>query len=200
MSGPALAAVGVSYRVGDAVLVDGVDLEIRSGEILGLVGPNGAGKSTLIGMLAGETRSERRRGPAGRRYRSGTTAPWIWRCGGSVLPQSTVLQFAFRVLDVVMMGRYPHRDATPADDRGLGRNRHGPAAMSVICESVCSRRCPAASRPGSSFARVLAQETPIVLLDEPSASLDVRHQELLIVRAADARRLKARRWLPCSTT
>jgi len=178
MSGPTLVARGVSFRVGEAVLVDRVDLEIRSGEILGLVGPNGAGKSTLIGMLAGETRPS-----AGEIELDGVPIgdyrPLDLAVRRAVLPQGTVLQFAFRVLDVVMMGRYPHRDATPADDQVSVE-----AAMEQTdVGHLRERMFPTLSggeQARASFARVLAQETPIVLLDEPSASLDVRHQELVM--------------------
>ena len=51
---PVLEAVGVSFRVDEADLLDGVDIQIHAGEMLGIVGPNGAGKSTLLRLLAGE--------------------------------------------------------------------------------------------------------------------------------------------------
>ena len=116
MSPVTLRAANVSYRIGDAVLVDDVDLDIRAGEVLGIVGPNGAGKSTLVGLLAGELEPS-----SGEVVLDGESLsqfrPPELALRRAVLPQSHVLQFAFSVIDVVMMGRYPHREATPADDQ-----------------------------------------------------------------------------------
>jgi len=178
MSHALLEARGVGYQVDGAVLVDGVDLEIRAGEMLGIVGPNGAGKSTLVGMLAGETSPS-----SGEILLSGEPIsgyrPLELANLRAVLPQSTVLQFAFRVLDVVMMGRYPHREATPSEDAVSVE-----AAMDrADVGHLQGRLFPTLSggeRARVSFARVLAQETPVLLLDEPSAFLDVRHQELVM--------------------
>ncbi|MCJ7727005.1 MAG: heme ABC transporter ATP-binding protein [Acidimicrobiia bacterium] len=178
MSGPTLSARGVGYRVDDAVLVDGVDLEVRSGEVLGIVGPNGAGKSTLIKMLAGEivpsTGEVRLDGKEIGEYRPVDLAKHR-----AVLPQSTVLQFAFRVLDVVMMGRYPHREATPLEDEASVAAAMEKADVGHLEERLFPT-LSGGEQARVSFARVLAQETRVVLLDEPSASLDVRHQELVM--------------------
>ncbi|MBU1865426.1 MAG: heme ABC transporter ATP-binding protein [Actinobacteria bacterium] len=178
MSPPLLEARRVGYRIGDAVLVDGVDLEVRSGEILGIVGPNGAGKSTLVRMLAGETAPSEGQvlldgEPIGG-YR-----PHDLAVRRALLPQSTVLQFAFRVLDVVMMGRYPHREATPADDAISVETAMERGDVGHLRERLYPT-LSGGEQARVSFARVLAQETPILLLDEPSASLDVRHQELVM--------------------
>jgi iron complex transport system ATP-binding protein len=178
MIGTPLAATGVTYRIDDAVLVDAVDLEVRSGEILGIVGPNGAGKSTLVGLLAGElVPSSGEILLDGRPV--GEYRPLDLAKRRAVLPQGTVLQFAFRVLDVVMMGRFPHREATPADDEAAVADA---MARSDVTH-LGGRLFPTLSggeQARVAFARVLAQETGIVLLDEPSASLDIRHQELVM--------------------
>lgn len=178
MSGPTLSARGVGYRVDDAVLVDGVDLDLHSGEVLGIVGPNGAGKSTLIKMLAGETAPS-----AGEVLLEGRPIgdyrPLDLAKHRALLPQSTVLQFAFRVLDVVMMGRYPHREATPPEDAASVAAAMDKADVAHLEERLFPT-LSGGEQARVSFARVLAQETRVVLLDEPSASLDVRHQELVM--------------------
>jgi iron complex transport system ATP-binding protein len=93
-----------------------------------------------------------------------------------VLPQQTVLQFAFRCLDVIMMGRY--RLGGAGDDEALGR------VMAATDTQYLSQRIYPTLSGGEqarvSLARVLAQEAPILLLDEPTASLDLRHQELVM--------------------
>ncbi|MCB2223808.1 MAG: heme ABC transporter ATP-binding protein [Actinobacteria bacterium] len=173
-----LRAAGVTFRAGDTALVDAVDLDLDPGEVLGIVGPNGAGKSTLLGLLAGDLVPDEGEVLLDGRP-VGAHRPLELARRRAVLPQSTVLQFAFRVLEVVMMGRYPHREATPADDDASVE-----AAMArADIGHLRHRMFPTLSggeRARASFARVLAQDSPIVLLDEPSASLDVRHQELVM--------------------
>jgi len=178
MTGLVLEAVGVCFRADDAVLLDGVDIQINGGEVLGIVGPNGAGKSTLLRILAGET--DPTAGEVSLDGRPvGDYRPMDLAKRRAVLPQHTVLQFAFRVLDVVMMGRYPHREATPPEDEASVTSAMERADVDYMRE----RLYPTLSGGEQSrvaFARVLTQETPVVLLDEPSASLDVRHQELVM--------------------
>lgn len=178
MSPGGMRTIGLGYRVDGAVLVEGVDLQVVPGEVLGIVGPNGAGKSTLIRLLSGELQPT-----AGEvllddrpvaEYR-----PLDLARRRAVLPQQTVLQFAFRVLDVVLMGRYPHPEATPVEDRAAAE-----AAMERSDTGHLRDRLYPTLSGGEqtrvSFARVLAQETGILLLDEPSASLDIGHQELVM--------------------
>src|SRR5215213_11523587 len=117
-----LEARSVSYRVRDAVLVDGVSLALGRGEVLALAGPNGAGKSTLLRLLAGDLASSGGEvlleGRALSEYRPGELARLR-----AVMPQQTVLQFAFTAHEVVLMGRSPHlrggergRDLAVVDD------------------------------------------------------------------------------------
>jgi iron complex transport system ATP-binding protein len=98
----------------------------------------------------------------------------------AVLPQQTVLQFAFRAHEVVMMGRNPHRDSSPAEDEAIVTR-----AMELTdTQQLAHRMYPTLSggeQARISFARVLAQRTPVVLLDEPTGALDLRHQELVMV-------------------
>jgi iron complex transport system ATP-binding protein len=169
-----LDAVGVELD-GRHVL-DGVSLEVRAGEVLALVGPNGAGKSTLLAVLSGERRPD-----------SGTAlidgrplhdfAPLELARLRAVLTQDNSLSFPFRVREVLEMGRSPWA-RTPQlddDDRALAS-----AAAQADVEHLLDRRFTELSggeRARVSLARVLAQDTPIVLLDEPTAALDLRHQE-----------------------
>ena len=92
------------------------------------------------------------------------------------MPQETVLQFAFTVREVVAMGRHPHRRN--------GSERDGEAVESAMrwTETLDLRRrtyptLSGGERGRTTLARVLAQESPILLLDEPTAALDIRHQE-----------------------
>jgi len=97
----------------------------------------------------------------------------------ALLPQHTLLQFAFRALDVVLMGRYPHRDSSAEEDRATADL----AMEGTDTTHLATRLYPTLSGGAQtrvSFARVLAQETPVVMLDEPTVSLDLRHQELVM--------------------
>lgn len=182
-----LLAAGVGVTLGGARILDGVDLAVGSGEVVALVGPNGAGKSTLLAVLSGDLE------PA-----DGTVTldgvPLAEHSARalarrrSVLLQHQGLAFGFRVEEVVRMGRAPwHRTEREDDDdrvvaesleradvSGLGR-RHFPTLSG-------------GEQGRTSFARVLAQETPVVLLDEPTAALDIRHQEAVLSVARETAR------------
>jgi iron complex transport system ATP-binding protein len=173
-----LAADGLTLRVPGATLVDGVTLTVPPGEFLGVVGPNGAGKTSLLRMLAGETEPS-----------SGTVTldgiplgawkPIDLARRRALLPQHTLLQFAFRALDVVAMGRYPHRDSSTQEDLEAALR----AMEGSDTAHLAARLYPTLSggeQTRVSFARVLAQETPLVMLDEPTTSLDLRHQEMVM--------------------
>jgi iron complex transport system ATP-binding protein len=178
MSGSALVAEGLSFQVEAATLVDGVSLEVVGGEVLGVVGPNGAGKTSLLRLLAGEIAPT-----AGRVALYGvplsSLGPRRLALQRALLPQHTLLQFAFRAIDVVAMGRYPHRGSTPDQDRAVVRWAMD-ATDTAHLEARLYPTLSAGEQTRVSLARVLAQETSLVMLDEPTTSLDLRHQELVM--------------------
>ncbi|MBF6048291.1 heme ABC transporter ATP-binding protein [Streptomyces sp. NRRL B-1677] len=181
-------ARSLSVRLGGRTVLDGVGLGVAAGEVLALVGPNGAGKSTLLAALAhdlpaasGEVLIDG--GPAA----SWSAAELALR--RAVLPQSAELSFPFPVEEVVRMGRAPWA-GTAAEGEDDEAVREAMAAAEVT--GFASRPFAALSggeRARVALARVLAQRTPLLLLDEPTAALDLRHQELVLricrERAAD---------------
>ena len=176
---PVLRAEGVTVRIGGRVLLDAVDLDVHAGEVLALVGPNGAGKSTLLGVVAGDTTPE-----SGRTVLDGTDLR-KWRLGDlarrrALLTQANSVAFPFSVREVVAMGRAPWTGLPEGDDDEL-----------VIDESLAAtdtthlrlRTFPTLSggeKARVSLSRALAQRTDILLLDEPTAAVDLRHQEIVL--------------------
>jgi iron complex transport system ATP-binding protein len=183
MSGAtALAARGVTVRFGPTTVLDGVDLDVRLGEVLALVGPNGAGKSTLLTVLSGDVQPT-----AGTVEVLGRPIT-AWRLADlarerAVLTQSNHLAFPFPVEDVVRMGRAPWR-GRPEEDADDGAVAEAMRATDVA--GLATRAFPVLSggeKGRTSFARVLAQRTGVLLLDEPTAALDLGHQEHVLGEA-----------------
>ncbi|WP_245156010.1 heme ABC transporter ATP-binding protein [Nocardioides sp. 503] len=182
-----LAAHGVGVTLGGARILDGVDLAVEAGEMVALVGPNGAGKSTLLAALAGDLVPDDGVVTLDGRPLAAQAARDLAR-RRAVLLQHQSLAFGFHVIDVVRMGRSPWRRTDREDDDDLVVER---SLERADVTELAHRLFPTLSggeQARSSFARVLAQETPVLLLDEPTASLDIRHQEALLTIARDAAR------------
>ncbi|MDV6261719.1 heme ABC transporter ATP-binding protein [Rhodococcoides yunnanense] len=179
-----LVARGVSARRGVATVLSDVHLDVVAGEILALVGPNGAGKSTLLSVLAGDTEPSAGSVLLGDEPLTRTRTVGMAR-RRAVLPQQHSVGFAFTVGQIVRMGRAPWVGTSAArddDDRVA-------AAMSACDVAEFSHR-PFASLSGGeqarvALARVIAQDTATILLDEPTAALDLGHQEsvMAVVRS-----------------
>ena len=178
---PGLRANRVSYAVQDKALLSKVDVDLHSGEMLAIVGPNGAGKSTLCALLAGDlSPMEGEVEVCGRTVR--TTKPAALARLRSMLSQHTPLRFPFTVHEVTLMGRHPHipRWKSPTEiDYALAEG----AMQSTQVLHLADRLYPTLSggeQRRVSLARVLAQDTPVVLLDEPTTALDIGHQQLVM--------------------
>ncbi|MFI9533766.1 heme ABC transporter ATP-binding protein [Nocardia fusca] len=165
-------------------VLDDVDFEVAAGEVVALVGPNGAGKSTLLAVLAGEL--DPGRGSVeldGRPLDRWTPIDMARR--RAVLPQSHTVGFPFSAAEVVAMGRAPWQRTPQA-----GRDDEVIAAAMAATDSthLAGRSFPSLSggeRARVALARVLAQDTATLLLDEPTAALDLGHQEAVLALAAD---------------
>lgn len=174
-----LRADAVRVRRGDRIVLDGVDVDVRAGELVALVGPNGAGKSTLLDVLTGDL------APAsGVVELCGRPADdWPHEVAArlrAVLPQRPSVGFPFTATEVVRMGRAPwHRTAAARRDA-----ESVAACMAAVeVEHLAARSVLSLSGGESarvSLARVLAQDTRLLLLDEPTAALDIHHEELTL--------------------
>lgn len=177
---PLLLVQNLSARLGGKEILhgDGLSFSLREGEIVGLLGPNGSGKSTLLRAISGIVRTQPGAVRFGQREGSAmTTRERALHC--AYVAQSERFTAAYTVIESVMMGRYPHiarfgsyraqdfeiaLDALDRVDLGGFENRKvtelsgGEAARVVL-------------------ARALAQGTPVMLLDEPTAALDPQHAQ-----------------------
>jgi iron complex transport system ATP-binding protein len=187
-----IAAASVAVRIGTKMLLDDVSLAVAPGEVVALVGPNGAGKSTLVRTLAGELKptsgSVTLKGRAIQSY-----APRELALHRAVLSQNTSVAFPFTVGEVVRMG---------ADDRHGGAiDDLAERALADVDLTDFSARIIGTLSGGEQqrahFARVLVQLAcgeavhgpGLLLLDEPTASLDLKHQlEMLEAVGRCARR------------
>ncbi|MGW3644716.1 heme ABC transporter ATP-binding protein [Streptomyces sp. NPDC000878] len=190
--GDVLAEVeGLHVRLGSREVLSGVDVVARAGEVLALVGPNGAGKSTLLGALAGDLLAAagvvRIHGRAAGEWAAAELA-----LRRAVLPQAASLSFPFAVEEVVRMGRAPWAGTEREDEDDLAvAEAMGAAEVAGFAGRPFSA-LSGGERARVALARVLAQRAPLLLLDEPTAALDLRHQELVLrvcrerARAGDA--------------
>ena len=196
-----LRAADLTFGYGDTPVVRGVSLEVPAGVFVGIIGPNGSGKTTVLRLLAGTRRPQHgsvhldgvplgslERGEIARRM--------------AVVPQETHLAFEYSVLEVVLMGRYPHLGAFeiegPRDidlartalastgtlafaERPFSTLSGGEKQRVIIAAALAQISGPplapavAPGFPGSSDAEG-SRTTSILLLDEPTAALDLKYQ------------------------
>ena len=188
MSAGLLEARDLSVTVGRNVLLHDVNLSLYAGEVLAVVGENGAGKSTLLRALSGELRPSSGHVTLDGKPLGAYSALELARCR-AVLSQDQFVSFSFTALEVARMGRHPHGEAN---------------AQSIALEAL--RLCDAAhletrvfatlsggERQRVQLARTLAQvwdvSDAVLLLDEPTSQLDIKHQQatLRMARQAAAR-------------
>ncbi|HEX6589250.1 MAG TPA: ABC transporter ATP-binding protein [Longimicrobiales bacterium] len=192
MSEPIFAALQLGFRYPDAACdaIDEVDLEVAAGSFVSVLGPNGSGKSTLARLLTGTVRPSR-----GRALYRGADAHSMPRRALArdvgVVPQSETHAFPMSVRDVVVMGRYPHlgpwRSPGTADRDAVADAMERCDVADLADRSVAS--LSGGERQRVFIARALAQQPRALVLDEPTAALDVRHEmgifELLRALCAD---------------
>jgi iron complex transport system ATP-binding protein len=167
----------VTVRYGDDPVVEDVSLSVASGELVALVGPNGAGKTSLLRTVNGLVEPAAGRVLVDGDDVAGLSAGPLARRVATV-PQATSLGFDFDVRGVIEMGRLPYRSRfagpTAADREAVDR-----ALARTDTERFADRSVGSLSggeRQRVLLARALCQETPALVLDEPTASLDINHQ------------------------
>ncbi|MBU1283331.1 MAG: heme ABC transporter ATP-binding protein [Gammaproteobacteria bacterium] len=173
-----LRAENLAVQRGPCTVLADINLELRPGEVLGVLGPNGAGKSTLLGALCGELQPSR--GDVWLDQRRLQDWPGSERAQRlAVLPQTSTLNFAFRVEEVVAMGRLPHASGQLKDAQIIKQALEAADALHLAGRSYLA--LSGGERQRVHLARVLAQLWPggegqMLLLDEPTSMLDPLHQ------------------------
>ncbi len=179
--------LSIGYR--GHLVGSGISLALQPGEVLCLLGPNGAGKTTLFRTLLGL------QPPLGGavlvdgepldRLRPAEIAQRL-----AYVPQAHVTEFSYSVLDVVLMGRTarlkPFASPGPADER-IAAAKLAELGIAELATHDYTR-ISGGQRQLALIARALAQETPILVLDEPTASLDFGNQALVLARVRDLSR------------
>jgi iron complex transport system ATP-binding protein len=177
-----LEARGLEYAYpGGQHALRGVSLLVAPRSLTAVIGANGSGKSTLIRLLAGLLHPS-----AGSVLLDGKPlSVWNPRLRAreiSYVPQSMTLAFPFPAIDVVLSGRTPHLAQFRFE--GAGDRAKAMAALDTVGAAHLAARCVTALSGGERqmviLARALAQEPRVLLLDEPSASLDLKHRAALI--------------------
>ena len=185
MTGPIIALDGVTAAYRERIALDEVSLRIDPGERVALIGPNGAGKSTLLAVATGLLRPT-----AGVVRLGGDPVSQLDRLDVArrlaVVPGVAGLPFATRVEEVIALGRLPHEDPL------RGPRPSDRAAVAAAIERVGvghllgrdARELSLGERQLVLIAMAVAQATPVLVLDEPTVHLDLRHQvetmELLV--------------------
>jgi iron complex transport system ATP-binding protein len=177
MSAPYLAVADVSVRLGGRLVLRDTAFALPRRHLVALVGPNGAGKTTLLRALAGLVPADGTITVGGSRAASLT--PRERARIFAYLPQGQSVHWPLPARDIVALGRFPHGATDPARLAGADAAAVGQAMAATDIVHLADRSVTALSggeRSRVLLARALAVQAPVVLADEPTTSLDPRHQ------------------------
>ena len=175
VSNPIIKCENVSVVRGETTILQDVSLQANQGELIAILGPNGAGKSTLLGVLAGDLIPNSGTVNFGGDQISSLTKREL-ALRRAVLPQQVTVSFPFNVEEVVEMGRGPKQTGADQDLIEMAMKRVDVLEM----RTRLYRSLSIGEQARVSMARILAQDTPLLLLDEPTAVLDIGQQEKLM--------------------
>jgi iron complex transport system ATP-binding protein len=172
-----LTAQGLNVTLAGRVVLTDISLALSPGHVVALVGPNGAGKTTLLRALAGLVPSDGAIEVGGEALASLALRERARRF--AYLPQGHIVHWPLPARDIVALGRYPHGATDPARLSPKDTDAVLRAMRAADVTEFSDRRVTELSggeRSRVALARVLAVEAPVILADEPTSSLDPRHQ------------------------
>ena len=171
-----LSVCDLHVAYGQREVLRGIDLDVASGEVVGLVGPNGGGKTTLVKAITRVVPSNGRVSIGGDDVASLNARELARRV--AVVPQDPTLPIGFTALEVVVMGRTPHLrflEQESAADRKKAKDALAMLGAQALADRPVDE-LSGGERQNVVIARALVQEAPLLLLDEPTANLDIGHQ------------------------
>ncbi|MDO5750534.1 MAG: heme ABC transporter ATP-binding protein [Rothia sp. (in: high G+C Gram-positive bacteria)] len=180
MSSPLLSARNISLDIEGRRILNDISFDVFPGEVVSLIGPNGAGKSTLLSVISGDVKpasgSVELAGSPLSSYK-----PLALARERAVLLQKMQVAFSYTVREVVAMGRTPWRGTGSAeeDERIIAESMQRTEVTHMADRDITTLSGGESGR--AHLSRVFAQQTPLVLLDEPTAALDITHQEQTLV-------------------
>jgi iron complex transport system ATP-binding protein len=174
---PELILKGVCFKYDSRWCLEGIDFELKKGEIVGIIGPNGSGKSTLLKIMDGLLEIDKGEILLLNRplsdYKRGDIARRI-----AMVPQESTFRFPFSAFEVVLMGRFPHLGLFPfegkEDQEVAYRSMEFTGTVDLAGRSI--HELSGGEKQRVLIARALAQMAQIILLDEPTSFLDIRHK------------------------
>jgi iron complex transport system ATP-binding protein len=176
----------LGWKIGGATIVENIDLSVNRGELVGVIGPNGAGKTTLLRLLAGLLVPSK-----GTVYLEGRNlAAMDARSRArklAFMSQETAQSFPFTVMEILLMGRYPHLgrfERESEEDHEKARRTLSYVGLSGL-ENRGFGALSGGERQLVLFAKALVQDTETLVLDEPTSNLDIRHQDRIFSMAQE---------------
>ena len=179
---PLLSARNISLDIDGRRILNDISFDVFPGEVVSLIGPNGAGKSTLLSVISGDVKpvsgSVELAGAPLSSYK-----PLALARERAVLLQKMQVAFSYTVREVVSMGRTPWRGTGSAqeDERIIAESMQRTEVTHMADRDITTLSGGESGR--AHLSRVFAQQTPLVLLDEPTAALDITHQEQTLVNS-----------------
>ncbi|MEE4264046.1 MAG: ABC transporter ATP-binding protein [Desulfobacteraceae bacterium] len=175
----------ISFNYAERKVIDNISLALVPGKLYGIIGPNGSGKTTLLDLLARHKLPDE----GNISYQGKTLSSFSKKELSkkiALVPQNFYINFPFTVKEIVMMGRYPHipRFAAPSsDDLNILQNVMQLTEISEFSDRYITE-LSGGERQRVIFARALAQDTPVLILDEATSNLDINFSINLLNIAA----------------